>query len=320
MKTAKIAGITLLGFLILVMVLPFIVPVPPLENTTTAAALADTDSRFLDVQGVNLHYKEYGSGEPVMVLLHGFGASTFSWREVVEPLSAHGRVIVYDRPAFGLTERPLAGDWTGENPYSPGIQPEILLGLMDALGVEKAILVGNSAGGTVAVQTALQSPQRVQALVLVDAAILTEGSGVPAWARWILDTPQADRLGPLAARSLENRGVEFLKTAWHDPSKISEDILAGYRKPLQMENWDRALWELTRAARPSGLREQLGKLNLPVLVVSGDDDRIVPTVQSLELADLIPGAELVVFKNCGHVPQEECPAEFLAAVEPFIQK
>ena len=276
MKTAKIAGITLLGFLILVMVVPFIVPVPPLENTTTAAALADTDSRFLDVQGVNLHYKEYGSGEPVMVLLHGFGASTFSWREVVEPLSAHGRVIVYDRPAFGLTERPLAGDWTGENPYSPGIQPEILLGLMDALGVEKAILVGNSAGGTVAVQTALQSPQRVQALVLVDAAILTEGSGVPAWARWILDTPQADRLGPLAARSLENRGVEFLKTAWHDPSKISEDILAGYRKPLQMENWDRALWELTRAARPSGLREQLGKLNLPVLVVSGDDDRIVP--------------------------------------------
>lgn len=319
MNALKIVGIILLILLVVITLVPLIVPVPPLKNTTSAAALADVDSRFVDVQGVSLHTKVYGSGTPVMILLHGFGASTFSWREVVESLSRHGTVIVYDRPAFGLTQRPLAGEWQGESPYSPQMQPELLIGLMDALGVEKAILVGNSAGGTVAVQTALLYPQRVQTLVLVDAAILSDGAGAPAWARWILDTPQAARLGPLAVRSLETRGVEFLKTAWHDPTKITEDVLEGYRKPLRVENWDKSLWELTRASQPSGLRAQLSTLNLPVLVVTGDDDRIVPTAQSLELAGLIPGAELVVFKNCGHVPHEECPADFLAAVEPFIQ-
>ncbi len=319
MKALKIIGIILLVLIVLLALVPLIIPVPPLENTISAADLADADSRFVDVQGVSLHYKVYGSGEPVMILLHGFGASTFSWRDVVEPLSAHRTVIVYDRPAFGLTERPLTGEWTGESPYSPQMQPELLIGLMEGLGVEKAILVGNSAGGTVAVQTALLYPHRVQALILVDAAILSDGAGLPAWARWILDTPQAARLGPLAARSLETRGVEFLKTAWHDPSRITEDVLAGYREPLQVDDWDKALWELTRASRPLGLREQLSNLKLPVLVVTGDDDRIVPTAQSMELSTLIPGSSLVLFEDCGHVPHEECPADFLAAVEPFIQ-
>ena len=91
-----------------------------------------------------------GQGEPVLILLHGFGASEFSWREVMEPLSTYGRVIAYDRPAFGLTERPMEGNWTGTNPYSVQGNVELLDGLMDELGVDKAILVGNSAGGGVA--------------------------------------------------------------------------------------------------------------------------------------------------------------------------
>lgn len=319
MKVIKVVGIILLVLVVLLVLVPLIVPVPPLQKTTSAAALKDADSRFVDVQGVNLHYKVYGSGQPVMILLHGFGASTFSWREVVEPLAAHGTVIAYDRPAFGLTERPMPGEWVGQNPYSPEMQPQLLIGLMDALGVEKAILIGNSAGGTVAVQTALAYPKRVQALVLVDAAILTGGSGVPSWLRWVLDTPQANRVGPLLVRSIQTRGEAFIQTAWHDPSKITTEVMQGYRKPLQVKEWDRALWQLTSQSRSLGLENRLAELALPVLVVTGDDDRIVPTSQSLELAGLIPDAGLVVFPACGHVPQEECPQDFLSAVIPFIQ-
>jgi len=319
MKVIKVVGIILLVLVVLLVLVPLIVPVPPLQKTTSAAALKDADSRFVDVQGVNLHYKVYGSGQPVMILLHGFGASTFSWREVVEPLAAHGTVIAYDRPAFGLTERPMPGEWVGQNPYSPEMQPQLLIGLMDALGVEKAILIGNSAGGTVAVQTALAYPKRVQALVLVDAAILTGGSGVPSWLRWVLDTPQANRVGPLLVRSIQTRGEAFIQTAWHDPSKITTEVMQGYRKPLQVKEWDRALWQLTSQSRSLGLENRLAELALPVLVVTGDDDRIVPTSQSLELAGLIPDAGLVVFPACGHVPQEECPQDFLSVVIPFIQ-
>jgi pimeloyl-ACP methyl ester carboxylesterase len=235
----------------------------------------------------------------------------------MEPFSQHGRVIAYDRPAFGLTSRPMPGEWQGQNPYSPESQAAIVIGLMDALGVETAYLVGNSAGGTVSVYTALTYPERVSGLILVDAAIYT-GGGSPAWARPLLGTPQMRHLGPLLARQIATSGDDFIRTAFHDPSLVTPDILAGYRKPLRAHNWDRALWELTAASRPLGLADRLDELTLPVLVITGDDDRIVPTEQSIRLAGDIPGAALVVIKNAGHLPHEEKPEEFMQAVREFL--
>ena len=94
----------------------------------------------------------------------------------MEPFSQLGTVIAFDRPAFGLTERPL--EWEGQNPYSPEAQVELVIGLLDHFGVDQAILVGNSAGGTIAMQAALTYPERVSALVLVDPAVYN-GGGAP---------------------------------------------------------------------------------------------------------------------------------------------
>lgn len=316
-KTQKII-ISLFSFLIILIIVgPFLVPIPPLKGTLPERELADPDSKFVEVNGLNVHYKEMGTGQPVFILLHGFGASAFSWREVMQPFSELGRVIAYDRPAFGLTSRPMPGEWTGDNPYSPEAQAAIVIGLMDALGIEKAWLVGNSAGGTVSVYTALTYPQRVAGLILVDAAIYT-GGGSPAWARPLLGTPQMRRLGPFLARQIASSGDDFIRTAFHDPSLVTPEILAGYRKPLQAHNWDRALWELTAASRPLGLAERLTELNLPVLVLTGDDDRIVPTEESIRLGGEIPGATLVVIPNAGHLPHEEKPDEFMQAVREFL--
>jgi len=292
--------------------------VPPLEGTVPPEQLADPDSRFVEVNGLRVHYKIAGEGEPVLILLHGFGASLFSWREVMEPLAEYGTVVAFDRPAFGLTERPMPGEWEGESPYSTASQADLTVGLMDALGIERAVLVGNSAGGTVAVLTALRYPQRVEALVLVDAAIYQSG-GFPAWLSPLLRTPQVRHLGPLFARRIQDWGRDFARSAWHDPSGITAEIWAGYTRPLQAENWDRALWELTVASRPLGLDERLGELTMPVLVITGDDDRIVPTGSSIRLAGALPNASLVVIPNCGHVPQEECPGPFVEAVSSFLE-
>ena len=106
--------------------------------------------------------KAWGKGEPVFVLLHGFAASLYSWQAVMEPFSQLGTVIAFDRPGFGLSEHPLT--WQGQNPYSPEAQVELVIGLLDHFGVEQAILVGNSAGGTVSMQVALAHPERVSAL------------------------------------------------------------------------------------------------------------------------------------------------------------
>lgn len=296
---------------------PLLAPIPPLKNTVPPEQLADADSRFAVINGVKVHYKVAGGGEPAIILLHGFGASTFSWREVVAPLAELGTVVAYDRPSSGLTERPLPGDWTGDSPYGPDAQVELLMGLLDFLGVRQAVLVGNSAGGTVAVQAALRHPERVTALVLVDPAIYTSG-GAPAWIRPLLGTPQLRRIGPLLVRSIQDRGEQILELAWHDPGKITPEVRAGYRKPLQAENWDRGLWELTAAGRDLKLAERLAAVRQPALVITGDDDRIVPTAESIRLARELPDAVLTVIPACGHVPHEECPEPLLAAVKPFI--
>ncbi|NTV36373.1 MAG: alpha/beta hydrolase [Anaerolineaceae bacterium] len=320
MKAVKIILTVFLVIVLLAMVVPMVIPVPALTDTVPAETLADVDSKFKSINGVQIHYKIQGSGEPVIVLLHGFGASTYSWRNVVEPLSKIGTVISYDRPAFGLTQRLMPGEWTGQDPYSSAFQPKLLIRLLDELGFKNAILVGNSAGGTVAVQTAYEFPDRVTGLVLVDAAIYN-GGGIPSWLRPLLSLPQADRLGILLTRNIREWGNDFLLRAWHDPTKITPEIMENYRKPLRVANWDWALWQLTKA-EPIAIpvKQRLDTLKLPVLVVTGDDDRIVDTKLSLQLAKDIQGSELAVFKDCGHVPQEECPEQFLPVVSQFIQK
>jgi len=318
-RLLRAIGIVLILLLLAAIVGPLVLPMPPLGNIAPLEEMTDPDSRFVEGNELSVHYKVYGSGEPVMILMHGFGASLFSWREVAEPLAQFGTVIAYDRPAFGLTERPMREDWS-ENPYTVEANLALLFGLMDSLNVEQAVLVGNSAGGRLAVQAALAHPERISGLVLVDAAIYTGGRSMDSVTRFLFNTPQMMRVGPVLARSISGpQGDSFIQSAWHDPARLTEEILEGYRKPLRMDNWDRALWEFTLAGSGSeDLAPRLGELSVPVLVVTGDDDRIVPTAESVRLGGEIPGATLVVFPACGHVPQEECPVEFLAAVQPFV--
>ena len=304
----------LLGAAIL---LPLVVPIPPPGDTRPVSELAYPDSEFVDVGSLQVHLQRAGAGGLPLLLLHGFGASTFSWRKVLSSLASERLVVAFDRPAFGLTQRPMPPFPGGISPYSPGAQVDLTIGLLDRLGVDRAVLVGNSAGGTIALLAALEHPERVAGLVLVDPAVYA-GGGAPGWVRPLLRLPQMRRLGPLLVRSIRERGRDLIETAWHDPSRITPDVLEGYTRPLQAENWDRALWELTLASAESDLAARLGELDLPVLVITGDDDRIVPTEQSVRLAGEITGAQLVVIPSCGHVPQEECPAAWLTAVESFL--
>jgi pimeloyl-ACP methyl ester carboxylesterase len=318
MSVLRVFGIFLLLVLLVILVGPLVVPLPPLEGTLPPEQLADPDSRFIDINGLTVHYKEAGQGEPALILLHGFGSSEYTWKQVMPELSQITRVVAYDRPAFGLTERPLKGEWTGLNPYGPEAQVQLVIDLMDSLGIQRAILVGNSAGGTVAAATTLAHSDLVIGLVLVDPAIYT-GGGAPSLVRPLLNTPQADRIGPVFARAIRDWGENLITQAWHNPSLITEEMRAAYRRPLQVDNWDKGLWQLTKVSRTPDLPQRLSEFQLPVLVITGDDDRIVPTEQTVQLAGELPNAELVVLEACGHVPQEECSQAWLEAVIPYVQ-
>lgn len=302
--------------LIVIGIGPFLIPVPALEDTQPAKLLADPDSQFIKINGIELHIKTFGEGEPAFLLLHGFGASLYSWNSIVGPLSEKGKVITYDRPAFGLSERPL--EWEGNNPYGMEMQIKTILGLLDYYKFQSAILIGNSAGGAIAMQFALAYPERVSALILVDPAVYGQAGG-PNWIRPILSIPQIDRLGPYFVRRLLQNGSNLIESAWNDPTKITPETISLYKKPLFVENWDRALWEFTLASQPSNLKNELDQFMVPILVITGDNDQIVPTENSIRLSQEIPNAKLSVIENAGHVPHEEQPQEFLIAIQKFLE-
>jgi pimeloyl-ACP methyl ester carboxylesterase len=308
--------IMLAGGLTAMLAGPFLIPVPPLKGTFPAKTLADEDSEFIDINGLYVHLKKKGQGKPVFLLLHGFAASLYSWQRVMEPFSQLGSVIAYDRPGFGLSEHPL--HWQGENPYSAEAQTELVVSLLDHFQVEQAILVGSSAGGSVSIRVAIQHPERVAGLVLVDAAVYIS-SHVPGWLFPMFSTPQMRHLGPLIARQIIWFGPRMIERAWHDASRLPDEMLELYRKPYQVENWDKALWEFTQANQYYDLAKHLREIDVPTLVITGDDDSIVPTADSIRLAGELPHASLKVIEDCGHLPHEEQPEQFMNVVRSFLE-
>jgi pimeloyl-ACP methyl ester carboxylesterase len=315
-RFARGVALGLGALLVLLTFGPFLVPVHPYQGKTPYE-LADTDSKFIYVRGIWLHYKIYGQGKPLFLLLHGFGSSAFTWDRVAPSLAQLGTVVAYDRPGFGLSQRPLQKDWHGYDPYDPTEQAEFALELIRALGFEKAVLIGNSAGGGVALDMALKYPQAVQAMILVSPAVST-GSGPNTFLRALIHTPQAQHLGPLLVRALVPTMQSLIRTAWHDPAAMRSDVIPAYRKPLTATNWDAGLWYVTSAPGQLNLWGQVGSIQSPTLILHGDDDRIIPQSDSKRLVSLNSHFTFVPLAGLGHVPQEEAPQVFLDVVLPWL--
>lgn len=303
--------------LVIVLIVPLLVPVPKLTGTVAdIRELAYPQSIFTNIGGVPVHCRMEGRGKTAVMLLHGFGASLYSWREVIAPLARDAAVIAIDYPPFGLTGRYTSDVAKGKNLYGIDRSAALTVSVMKAFGFDTAVLVGNSLGGYLALTTALNYPANVSGLVLVDAAVYNPAP--PPFLPVIAQLPQVDALGPLISRQIKDVGVSILISAWHDTNRVTPAIIENYRRPLRTPDWDKALWAFTTAPRPKNIIPRLSSLRMPVLVMTGDDDKLVPASNSVRLAKDIPGAKLVIITNCGHMPQEEKPDEFVKAVKPFL--
>jgi pimeloyl-ACP methyl ester carboxylesterase len=298
---------------------PLLVPPASAPDTLPPQQLADPDSRFARLGGVEVHHKVAGAPEaPAVVLLHHFYGNVATWRHVQAELADDHRVVAYDRPAFGLTERPPRSRWNGTNPYTRSASARITVGLLDEYDIERAVLVGSSAGGTSALETYARSPERVRALVLVAPAI-TGDVGPPPAVRRVMRSPQLRRLGPRVVQRLAGEiTAERVSGSWADPSRVGEADVEAYARPLRVEGWHVGYWELFSAEPPPDLAGLLRRIEVPTLVVSGDRDRVISPAANRRTAAAIPGAEYVELPRCGHTPQEECPERFNEVVRGFI--
>ena len=320
---AAIGGGLLALMILALLVGPFLIPVTPLQGLSSPQEAAESGSQFVTIpfegtDGIDIHYLESGDTDAATtyVLLHGSNFNAFTWNETLDFFAREGRVIAYDQVPYGLTEKLLPGDWDEKNnPYSSDAAVEQLFLLLDELNVESAVLVGNSYGAVVAVQAALAQPERVEALILSDPAVYVSEE-MPAW---LLNSPQMRRIGPLFARMLGG-SEDFVRMTYLEPDRISAERMDLNLAMTRVHNWDQAYWEYLRVwgADAPDIQSRIGEIQQPALVLCGEEDAVVPLADSQRLHEELPNADLVVIPACGHVPQEECPQQFEAAVGDWL--
>ncbi len=274
-------------------------------------AEAGTDD-WITVDGHRVHAVVRGRGEPVL-LLHGFGGSVYSWREVLPELARRHRVVAIDLYGFGWTDRPETLE-----PYARDGQVQLALGALDALGIDRAHVMGHSYGGALAMTLAATRPERVRSLVLVDAA-------APEYPnrrrKWVAAVPGLPWLFVRGIGLREPFVRRVLRHSYADPAALDEATLDAYRERLRARGAVTAWRGLTAPydrlvdRRPVRYEE----LDLPVLVVWGERDRLVPLEDGKEAASALPRHRFVEIAGVGHAPMEEAPREFLDAVLPFLE-
>jgi pimeloyl-ACP methyl ester carboxylesterase len=265
-------------------------------------------SRFADVDGLRVHYQEKGSGAP-LVLIHGYTASTFAWKDVFEPLAEQFRVIAVDLKGFGFSAKP-------DGDYTRRAQGDLVARLLDNLKIDRAILCGNSMGGETALNAARYHPQRVAALILVDSAGVTVpggGSVSPGIAEWPVIGPALAALA-LTSDSLVRDG---LRKCFYDDSMVTDEQVAAYHRPLKTRGGQRAAFLARTQAGINPVEPEIEKIGQPTLIIWGAEDELIPLEAGRRLNALIAGSRLVVFDRCGHLPQSEMPDRFVSEVRNF---
>ena len=306
---------------------PMLLPETTSADRLPRRALARPGSRFLTVDGIELHHEIIGppggraqdtdDDAPTLLLSHHFYGSTPVWDRFAPLLADRHRIVTWDRPGFGLTERPVRGSLE-HHPYTRTAAARLGWSLLDAIGADEVVLVGASAGGSNVLEMYAQAPERVRALVLLAPAI-TGDVGAPPQVRPLLRTAPLRRLGPrVVERFIGDITRERSTRAWHDPSRARDEDLAPYRDLTRVEGWSRGLWEVMTAEPPPDLRPVLRSIAVPTLVVTGAQDRTIAPRWGRWVAATVPGGRFALLPDCGHVPHQERPDELAAIVRPFL--
>ncbi|KAK1575897.1 hypothetical protein Q3G72_009310 [Acer saccharum] len=282
----------------------------------------------------NLEQDVEANGQFGIVLVHGFGGGVFSWRHVMGVLARQigCTVAAFDRPGWGLTSRPCQKDWEEKelhNPYKLEAQVDLLLAFCSEMGFSSVVLVGHDDGGLLA----LKAAQRVQlmksdnvaikGIVLLNVSLSREV--VPAFARILLRTALGKK--HLVRPLLRTEITQVVnRRAWYDATKLTTEVLSFYKAPLCVEGWDEALHEIGRLSyetflSPHNASSLLKAVeDVPVLVIAGAEDALVPLKSSQAMASKFVNSRVVAISGCGHLPHEECPKALLAAITPFISR
>ncbi len=268
----------------------------------------DKSSRFVEVDGMQVHYRDQGTG-PVLVLIHGTSSSLHTWDGWSDALHKTMRVVRMDLPAFGLTGPSPARD------YSADAYVAFIDHFTTKLGLQQFALAGNSLGGMISWKYTVAHPDRVRALVLVDAGGFTVTGSSP---------PLAFRLGGMESLSkllvrLDPRMFveDGVKKSYGDPGRLRPETVDRYYELTLRPGNREAFADRMKAPRPDETA-LLSGIKVPTLVMWGGRDNLIPVETAQRFGHAISGAKVVVFDDLGHVPMEEDAARTSAEAGRFL--
>jgi pimeloyl-ACP methyl ester carboxylesterase len=264
---------------------------------------AKRPGKLLNIDGVLIHYVEKGRG-PAIVMVHGFGGATFSFRYQIDELSRDHRCVAIDLKGFGFSQRPQGGD------YSLTGQAHLVLRLMDLLGIERCVLMGHSMGGDVSMRIATIAPERIEKLVLAASA-----TGMKLWVM-----PRLPFLRPFLRLTIRASLSRYRKKLFYDIKAIDADaVFQGYLATARIEGSFNTVWEMW-----DGIRRDKAiaykRITMPALILWAEKERVIPFpgFGLRWLRKKLPRAEVVTAPKTGHLLLEERPEVCNAAIRRFL--
>lgn len=283
---------------------------PDIPYATLEARYGYADSRYMDLPGgVRAHYRDVGPREaPAIVLVHGFAASTHAWDDWVRALSKDYRVVVLDLPGHGLTR-------TGAGyQVAPGSLEATIDGVTRGLSLTRFTLGGHSMGGEVAWTYALDHADRVERLILIDAAGWpNQGLGGGMIFKF-LNHP----IGQRVLKTIEIRPlmIQALRSAYVDPKLVTPALVDRYVDLARAPGHREIL--LGHRPRRVATAPDLSDIHVPTLVMFGQDDRVIPPADGEKFHKAIPGATLILYPGVGHIPMEQIPDRSVADLQAWL--
>jgi pimeloyl-ACP methyl ester carboxylesterase len=272
--------------------------------------------KTFDYQGVKINYFEAGQGPPI-ILLHGFGGCSYSWRFLAPVLAQDHRVYTIDLKGFGLSDKPEDGN------YAVRDQADMVSAFIRSQDLHDLVIVGHSMGGAVTLMTYSlvrnDQPDRIKRLVLIDSA------GYPQKLPWFIWLAKAPVLASVGGKLVSPRFAAYLvlKKCYYDDEKITEEQIDTYAYYGSLPGAREAVVQTAKQIMPDdidALIAQYKTISVPVLIVWGAEDEVVPLDVGKKFKQDIPNSELVILPKCGHMPPEEEPGAMARIIKAFLER
>ncbi|WP_221566625.1 alpha/beta fold hydrolase [Alkalihalobacillus sp. TS-13] len=268
-------------------------------------------AKQMQLQDINIYYEHYPNGKPdapVIILIHGFLSSCFSFRMLIPLLKEHFHIFAIDLPGFGQSEK------SRKFMYSLKNYGQLIVDFIENMNIENAYVIGHSMGGQVAMHASRIAPDKIKKLILLGCSGYLKRPS-----RFIVRCSYLPFFVYVIKHWISKKGVrENLLTVVHNPSLIDDDLINGYALPFNDKETFHALIRVLRHREGDMQQEELQQINHPILLLWGKYDQVIPLPVGERMVNDLPNAKLKVYENAGHLLPEEIPEEISEEICGFL--